>query len=608
MGLVDVSDPTPNDRGANAAAQNAPVDPVTMTVTSNYLVTVSREMGEAVQRTAYSPVFNEALDFSCAVFDEQGEMIGQGEFCPAQLGATTMALQWIIDEFGLESITPGDVYLHNDPFSGMNHLPEHMVVKGVFHEGERVGIVACIGHMVEVGGLSPGGFPGDAQEVFHEGLRIPPVKIVKAGVEDADLWRVILANGRTPRVTQGDLRAMIGALNVGERRFLEVVRKHGTERFRQIKDEIKDYAERRMRNAIAEIPDGTYVADELIIDNDGWLDEPARVKVSMLVDGDSITADFTGTEEQRRGSCNLTIVATVSAVFNAILHMTDADIPANAGRYRPIEVIAPAGTLVNAVFPASTVGGNSEVHPHVVSLIWKAMAEAVPDRVSASGAETAMLVTFGGINPRNGERYSNLIIEGQGWGGKQIGDGWDVVTVPNANCVVTPVEVLETRYPLLHHGFSFNEGSGGAGRSRGGLGSVRQLELLAPTTFSCYHSSERLYPWGLFEGEDGSLSSFTVKAPGDDTYANFKDRFGVRCAGKFTNVHLEEGTMLELKVGGGGGYGPPAERDARRIAEDLLQGLYDEQTLARDYPGQLAKALRIRDELRDALREDGESA
>ena len=308
------------------------VDPVTMTVTANYLVTVTREMGQAMQNTAYSPIFNEALDFSCAVFDEEGEMIGQGEFCPAQLGATTMALRWIIDEFGLDALEPGDVFLHNDPYSGMNHLPEHMVVKAVFCDGQRVGIVACIGHMAEVGGLAPGGFPGDAREVFHEGLRIPPVKIVKAGVEDSDLWRLVLANGRTPRVTAGDLRAMIGSLNVGERRLLELVRRHGISRFREIKDAIKDYSERRMRAAIGSIPNGSYVAHEYIIDNDGWLDEPARVRVELTVESDRIVADFTGSDPQRQGSCNLTLVATISAVYNAILHMTDPDIPSNAGQ------------------------------------------------------------------------------------------------------------------------------------------------------------------------------------------------------------------------------------------------------------------------------------
>jgi N-methylhydantoinase B len=584
----------------------ASVDPVTMTVTANYLVTVSREMGQAMQDTAYSPIFNEALDFSCAVFDENGEMIGQGEFCPAQLGATTMALRWIIDEFGLDSLRDGDVYLHNDPYSGMNHLPEHMVVKAVFYQGERVGIVACIGHMAEVGGLAPGGFPGDATEVFHEGLRIPPVKIIKQGVEDQDLWRLILANGRTPRVTAGDLRAMIGSLNVGQRRLLELVRQHGVERFRQIKEALKAYSERRMRAAIAKLPNGTYVAHEYIIDNDGWLDEPAKVRVEMTVEDDRIIADFTGTDAQRRGSCNCTLVATVSAVFNAVLHMTDPDIPANAGRYRPIEVIAPKGTLVHATFPAATVGGNSEVHPHLVTLIWKAMADAVPNRVGAAGSETAMLVTYGGVDPRSGELFSNLIIEGQGWGGKAAGDGWDVITVPNSNCVVTPIEVYETRYPLLHHEFSLNVGSGGAGRFRGGLGSIRRLELQSPMTFSCYHSSERLYPWGLFGGAQGTLSSFEVKAPGDEGYLNFKQRYGVRCAGKFTNVHLPEGSLLKLQVGGGGGYGDSAQRDPELIAVDLLEGFYDEEHARRTYPRQIDAALHRRDELLGELRRRSE--
>jgi len=585
-----------------AELERSVVDPVTMTVAANYLVTVSREMGQAMQNTAYSPIFNEALDFSCAVFDELGDMIGQGEFCPAQLGATTMALAWIIDEFGLDWLGEGDVVLHNDPYSGMNHLPEHMVVKAVYDEGERVGIVACIGHMAEVGGIAPGGFPGDAQEVFQEGLRIPPVKIVKAGVDDRDLWRLVLANGRTPRVTAGDLRAMIGSLYVGERRLLEFVRKHGIERFRAIKDEIKAYSERRMRAAIGQIPNGTYVADEYIIDNDGWLDEPARVRVAITVEDERIVADFTGTEPQRRGSCNLTLVATVSAVYNAVLHMTDPDIPANAGRYRPIEVIAPEGTLVNATFPVATVGGNSEVHPHLVTLIWRAMADAVPDRVAAAGSETAMLVTYGGVDEDTGEMFSNLILEGQGWGGKAAGDGFDVVTVPNSNCVVTPIEVYETRYPLLHQAFTLNENSAGAGRSRGGLGSIRILELRRPMTFSCYHSSERLYPWGLFGGGQGTLSSFKVRAPGDVEYLNFKERFGVRCAGKFTNVHLPAGSLLELKVGGGGGYGPAKERDPRSIAVDLLEGFVDDEYVRHHHPGQLNEALALRDELLDELR------
>ena len=229
------------------------------------------------------------------------------------------------------------------------------------------------------------------------------------------------------------------------------------------------------------------------------------------------------------------------------------------------------------------------------------MAEAVPDRVAAAGSETAMLVTYGGVYP-DGELFSNLILEGQGWGGKQAGDGFDVVTVPNSNCVVTPIEVYETRYPLLHHAFTLNENSAGAGRSRGGLGSIRVLELRSPMTFSCYHSSERLYPWGLFGGGEGTLSSFKVGAPGDSGYQNFKERYGVRCAGKFTNVHLDSGSMLKLKVGGGGGFGPAEERSAQPIAVDLLEGFVDEEYVWLHHPGQASAATKLRDGLLEELR------
>ena len=578
------------------------IDPVTLTVAANHLVAISEEMGLAMKRTAYSPVFSEANDFSCAVFDAEGEMIGQGNFCPAQLGAMTFALRWIIDELGIDALGPGDVFLHNDPYSGMNHLPEHMVVKAVFAGDERVGIVACIGHMAEVGGLAAGGFPGDAQEVFHEGLRLPPVRIVKAGRDDADLWRVILANNRTPRVSQGDLRAMIGSLHVGGERLLRFVERHGVENLRGITEALKWHAEQQMRRALQALPQGTFSADELIIDNDGWVDEPVRVRVAITIAGGRLIADFTGSDPQCRGSCNCTLVATIGAVYCAVLHITDSDIPANAGRYRPLEVIAPEGSVVNASYPAATVGGNSEVQPHLVTLIWKALAPAVPTLVAAGASETAMLVTFGGRYPATGEFFSNLMLEGEGWGGSAQGDGYDVVTGVNSNCVVTPVEVLETRFPLIHREFRLNENSGGAGEARGGLGTIRTVELRVPMTVSCYHSSERLLPWGLFGGEEGTLSSFVVKRPSDSDFADFKTRFGVRCASKFTNVRLPAGTLLRMVVGGGGGYGPPERRQPHMIARDLDAGLYDERYVHAHFPDQASAALAIRDELRVAAR------
>jgi N-methylhydantoinase B len=584
------------------AAATAAVDPITLSVTANFLRTLTEEMGQSLQATAYSCVFSEALDFSCAVFDDTGDLIGQGNFIPSQLAATTFAVKEIQRQFGADGLAPGDIVLHNDPFSGMNHLPEHMVLRGVFLDEKLVGYVACIGHMAEVGGLAAGGFPGDAQEVFHEGLRLPPVRLVKRGELDRDLWAVILANGRTPRVMAGDLRAMMGVLTVGERRLIELVRRHGVARYREIVGAIKDYSERRMRAVISEIPDGTYTASELIIDNDGWVDEPSRVTVAVTVDGDELHVDFAGSDPQCRGACNSTEVATICAAYNALMYLADSEIPVNDGRYRPIRVSAPSGTVVNADFPASTVGGNSEVHPSLVALIWRALADAVPDGLGASGGATWMLASFGGTDRGTGDMYSGLFIEMQGWGGHSRADGWNAVGANNGNCPLTPVEIYESRYPLHHHSYGLDEGSGGAGRYRGGLGTVRVVELTDELTLSCYHSAERMLPWGLRGGGPGTVSSLRVKCPGDDGFSSFKERFGVRCASKFTNVRLVRGTVLELKVGGGGGYGNPAERAPEAIARDLLDGYYDEDAVAGAYPGQVARALELRDRLLEQLR------
>ena len=561
------------------------VDPVLMTVMNNYFCRTAEEMGIAMRNTAFSPVFNEALDFSCAVFDEKGDMMGQGEHCPAQLGALPITIKYLIDEFGLDSFGPKDVYLHNDPYASMNHLPEHCVTKAVYYEGHRIAMLACIGHMAETGGLSPGGFPGDASEVFHEGIRVPPVKIIRAGKRDEDLWRLILANVRTPGVNEGDLMAMIGALYVGERRMIELIKKYGFETYVEVNKELKRHAEKRMRKNIEEIPDGVYEAEDFIIDNDGWVDEPAKMKVKVTVESDEISVDFTGSDKQRKGPVNMTRTATVSAVYNAILHLTDPTIPANVGRYRPIRVIAPEGTITNPYFPAATVGGNSETHPQTIALIWRALAPALPSKVPAAGGGTAMLVTFGGMHPQTKQLYSNIVIEGMGWGGKEGKDGNDVVTVPNSNCAVTPIEVYETRYPVKHLSFGLYVNSGGVGKYRGGLGSIRVMEITAPEmTFSCYHEREKLKAWGLFGGEPGSNAFFLVRRVGEREFRTFKEVFGVRCASKFTNVVLRKGDCIKIVSPGGGGFGDPTEREIGAIIEDINEGYYTVEYSRKKYP------------------------
>jgi len=560
------------------------VDQVTLQVVNNHLVTTAREMGIAMRNTSYSPLFNEGLDFSCAVFDGDGEMIAQAEFCPAHLGALIFVVEWTVMEIGRENFHPGDVVFHNDPFRGGCHLPEYCVIKPVFAEGELVAFTACIGHMTEIGGKVPGGFSGDATEVFQEGLRIPPLKIVEAGEDVEAVWNIIMANVRTPRISHGDLRAMIGSLHVGERRVLELVEKHGRAGFKQIGEAIKDYSERLMRAEIAEIPDGAYEFEDIVIDNDGVTQEPATLKVRATVAGDTLTVDYTGSDPQRRGPVNCTYGVTASATYNALLHLTDHSIPSNHGCYRPVRIIAPHGTIVNVAYPGASVGGNSEIHPHLVMAIYGAMAGVLPDRVSAHDGGTSALVAVGGVDPRTGEVFANLTNEGCGWGGRATKDGNNALCIPNGNCALQPVEILETRYPMFHEALSVNEGTAGAGRNRGGFGYSRQFRVTSEyMRISCFMEKVNERPWGLFGGMPGKNSAMMVAREGEEGFSTFPEAFGVACEGKFSDVYLEQGDRVRISTSGGGGYGDPSERGIELIAEDVRQGFIPPQQAEEEY-------------------------
>jgi len=560
------------------------IDQVTLQVVNNHLVTTCREMGIAMRNTSYSPLFNEGLDFSCAMFDPSGEMIAQAEFCPAHLGAIIYVVEYTILELGQENFYPGDVVFHNDPFRGGCHLPEYCVIKPVFAEDELTAFVAVIGHMTEVGGKVPGGFAGDATEVFQEGIRIPPVKIVDGGRDVETIWNIILANVRTPRVSFGDMKAMIGALYVGERRVHEIVAKHGLTGFRAISEAIKDYSERRMRAEIAEMPDGVYEFEDFVIDNDGVSQEPSSLRVKVTIDGERMTVDYTGSDPQRRGPVNCTYGVTASATYNALLHLTDHSIPSNHGCYRPVRIIAPPGTIVNVEYPGASVGGNSEIHPHLVMAIYGALADALPDRVSAHDGGTSALLAVGGVDPLSGDAFANLTNEGCGWGGRATKDGNDALCIPNGNCALQPIEILETRYPLSYRALALHEGSAGAGRNRGGFGYYRDVRVESEELrVSCFIEKEVIEPWGLFGGRPGKNSAMLVSRDGGHTFATFGEAFGVVCNGKFSDVYLRKGDIVRIVTSGGGGYGDPFERDFERIEEDVRQGLIPAAQAAAEY-------------------------
>ncbi len=551
------------------------IDPVTLTLLSNSFVNICREMGITMMRTAFSPIFNEGLDFSCVMFDRDANVIGQGEFCPAQIAAAIFAGRWTVEELGVDAFEPGDVVLHNDPYRGGTHMPEHLLLRPVFYEGELFGFLANIGHLAEIGGKAVGGFAADATEIFQEGLRIPPVKIVKRDEHDMELWRLIMTNHRTPRNTWGDINAQIGSLRVAERSTIALLDRYGRELVEQAARELIDYSERWMRSEIAAIPDGSYSFTGQQED-DGITDEPVTYHVEVTVDGEQLVVDWTGTDPQTRGPINATYGVIAGAVYNAIFHLTNANIPKNAGAYRPIRIIAPPGSAVNVVYPRPCVAGNTESHPKLADMVIAALAPALPDRVAAAEGGTACNFLFGGIHPKTGEYYANYHLEGGGWGATSYGDGNDAIIVKNGNCRNTPVEIFETRYPLRTLEYSLIPDSGGAGTMRGGLGTRRIVRVTEGAEITANAVLDRTKPgfgaWGLEGGGLGGPGAIRVKRRGDTEFRTFSEVFGTASPSKFTNVTLEPGDEVLIDSPGGGGYGDPGDRDRDLVERDVHQG------------------------------------
>jgi N-methylhydantoinase B len=548
-------------------------------VLGNAFVNVCREMGVTMMRTAFSPIFNEGLDFSCVLFDRRANMIGQAEFCPAQIAASLFIVRWTLEELGVEAFEPGDVVLHNDPYRGGAHIPEHSVIRPVFYEGELFGFVANVGHLAEIGGKAVGSFAADATEVFQEGLRIPPVKIVKRDENDMELWRLIMANHRTPRNTWGDLNAQIGSLRVAERRVLELLDRYGRDFVDRAAAQLMDYSERWMRAEITAIPDGVYEFTERMED-DGVVDQPVTFHVTVTVRADELVVDWTGTDRQVRGPINATYGVTAGATYNAIFHLTDMGIPKNSGAYRPIRIIAPPGSAVNVVYPGPSVGGNTETHPKLADMVVAALAPALPDRVAAAEGGTACNFLFGGVHPRTGDYYANYHLEGGGWGAKSYDDGNDAIVVKNGNCRNTPVEIFETRYPMRVLEYSLIEDSGGPGRMRGGLATRRILRIEPGAEVTANALFDRTKPgfgaYGLEGGGKGGPAAILVKRAGDDRFRTFSEVFGTVSPSKFTNILLTEGDEVLIASAGGGGYGDARARDPQRVAEDVEQGFVSE--------------------------------
>lgn len=572
-------------------APQTTLDAVTLTVVDNYLTSTCRDMGVTMMTTAYSPIFNESLDFSCVIFDPEGQMLAQAEFCPSQIGTIKFTVEWTIAELGLDAFEPGDVVIHNDPYRGSGHVPEHMLLKPVFWDGKLVAFVANVAHMSEVGAKTPGGLSGDATEVFQEGLLVPPVKIKRAGEDVPDIWQIILSNHRTPRVTYGDFRAMMSSLDLGERRLHALIEDHGIDTFRAAGQDLIDVAERRMRAEIEQIPDGEYFFEDAIED-DGIGPDSYPMKLTLTIDGGEVTADFTGSASQAIGPVNAIYAVTASAIYNAFLHLTDPTIPRNEGCYRPFTIIAPRGTIVNCDFPAPVAGGNTETSPRITDMVFGALADAIPDRVVGSCGGTSSPFLFGGRDPRSGELYAHFHFEGVGWGGRHDQDGNSMVVTINGNCRNTPVEVFETRYPAFRiESYRLTTDSGGPGEFRGGLGGERIFTVEVPqVTVSALLNRMRTEPWGILGGKAGAVGGLWVRKAGEAEWKTFVEVFGTMSPSKFSGVSLHLGDQVRIVMPGGGGYGDPAKRDPERVRRDVEEGFVSREAARTAYGADLGEA------------------
>ena len=553
-------------------ADQPSTDFVSMNIIESTMISICREMGITLMKTSYSTIFNEALDFTCAIASPEGEMWAVAEFCPAQIGGMPLIIRSSLQEIPLETIEPGDVLVHNDPYRGGLHTPEHTLFCPVFVDDTLVAFTVAIGHVAEVGGMVPGGFPSEATEIFHEGIRVPPVKIKKRGEDVEEVWKLWLANVRTPRYNYGDMRALISGVEVGSERLSQTFRKYGLNAFNTICADLMNYSEARMRAEILEIPDGRYVFEDYM-DNDGVTEEEIKIHVECFVQDDEIVVDFAGSSPQVGGPINATLGVTWSAAYNAILHLTDPSIPKNSGCFRPIQVLAPAGTIVNVDYPAPEVGGNTETHPRIAGAVIGALAPAAPERAMACEGGTHLNFVFGGHDHANDEYFACYDIEVVGWGATQNADGNDATDSINGNCRVIPVEVFETRYPWITEEFSLVPDSGGPGKTRGGLGTQKKIRCL-DAEITCSQLTDRHVhrAYGLNGGSEGTPGITLFQGNGGSEWQTMVEAFNKSSTSKWSNVVIKPGDRVHIITPGGGGMGDAAERDPALVSEDVAEG------------------------------------
>jgi N-methylhydantoinase B len=571
-------------------------DPATFEIIKNGLYKIAEEMRVVLAKTAYSPLLKSAGDYSCGLFDARGEMVAQGPDLPIHLGSMPDAVRAIVAAFAAD-VHDGDVFLHNDPYFGGSHLPDVNVVRPAFYEGRLLGYACLRAHWPDVGSATPGSY-GAVTEIFGEGLRLPPLRLISRGVVNADLESVILANVRTPDERKGDLGAQLAATLRATERLKALARRYGAEELIHYMAQVMDYSEQLMRAALMDLPDGEGVFEDFcdgdgIADDELGKDAPFVIRLSVRKTGERLIVDFAGTAAQVKGPMNAPLSVTASGVYCGLKTAVDPNnlIPPNSGCWRTIEIRAPKGCVVNATFPSPVVYANHEISHRVADMVMGALAHFMPGQVMACSQGTSAILTLGGVDPRTGRPYVSYETVKGGYGARPNKDGINCIASGISNTMNTPVEIMEMAFPVRIERYEVNPDSGGVGRYRGGCGAIRVWRLLDGADATGALCMERMTspPFGLLGGKAGAAALVKLTTPdGATRHLPGKGAFSAPA-----------GAVIEMITPGSGGFGAVAARDPAAVGRDLLDGYVSAASAQRDYgvadPQALRKAAQSED-------------
>lgn len=527
------------------------VDAISLEVFRNLFASAAEEMGVTLRRSSFSPNIRERLDFSCAIFDGQGQMVAQAAHIPVHLGSMPASVQYAVAAFA--EFNPGDVIVLNDPYRGGTHLPDITMVSPIFAQGEVAFFIASRAHHADIGGMSPGSLPLST-ELYQEGLIIPPIKLKLSGWLNEGVFDLILANSRDPQERAGDLEAQLAAHRVGESRLLDLMLEHGVETAAEHAAALLDYSRRMTEAVIASIPDGVYSFEDGL-EGDGQQEFLIPIKVAITVKGSTMTVDFSGSAPQVAGNVNAVEAVVRSATWYCVRLLSAEDIPVNHGCFLPVTVVVSQQSVLNPDFPAAVAVGNTETGQRVVDAVLGALAQALPDLVPAASQGTMNNLTVGGFH--NGRQFIYYETIGGGHGGGPQGPGISGRQSHMTNTLNTPVEALEYALPLRVLEYALRPGSAGAGRGPGGDGIIREYQFLVPATITINSERRILAPYGLRGGLPGKRgSNRLIRVDLDPDSPAFGSTVELALGGKHS-MTVEAGDRLIIETPGGGGWGKP---------------------------------------------------